>query len=241
MRAEKPEFLADPSLSRDEMEEMQRRIAGEAVFEDEYGFDPGLEDVKVAGVDQAFLDERAVSAAVVMENGEVVERVHGVEELELPYIPGLLAFRETPSIVAALEKLETEPDLLFLDGSGRIHFRQAGIATHVGVLFDVPAVGIAKNLLCGEPVEDTDNLEEGDRVEVVADNSVDTEPGTLIGYAFQSRQNAQGINPLYISSGHRINASTAVDFVERTCDGYKLPEPTRRADSYVDQVKQELK
>lgn len=125
MQLENPQFLPKPGLAREEMEEMQRRIAEKAVFEDRFEFDPDLEDVKVAGVDQAFLDDKAVSGVVVMEDGEVVERTYGTSELEIPYIPGLLAFREGECIVDALEKLESDPDLLVLDGSGRIHFREA--------------------------------------------------------------------------------------------------------------------
>lgn len=241
MEIENPEFLPSPDLSREEMESLQGGIAEKAVFEDRLDFPRSLEDLTVAGIDQAFLDEKAVSAIVVMENGEVVERVHGVADLELPYIPGLLAFREVPAIVKALEKLEEEPDILLLDGSGRIHFREAGIATHVGVLFDVPSVGVAKNLLCGRPEEDFDRLETGKRIPVKADESVEKVDSGTIGYVYQSKQyENSGINSLYISPGHRISNETAVEIVGNWIEGYKLPEPVRLADKYVDQVKQEL-
>ncbi len=217
---------------------MQSEISREAVFSDR--IDLEISNSTVAGVDQAFTDDKAVSGVVVMEEGEVLEKRHGVKELGMPYIPGLLAFREAPSIVDALSSLKKEPDLLLLDGSGRIHFREAGIAVHVGVLYDLPAVGVAKNLLCGEAEESMGSLEEGEKVAVRADNSVETADGELIGYAYQSKQNARGINPLYISSGHRVTAETAVELVADHCRGYKLPEPVRKADSYVDDVKQQL-
>lgn len=225
------------------MEKLQREIAGDARFSDDLGFSRDLDGVTVAGIDQAFLEEKAVSAVVLMQDGEVVERVHGVSKLEVPYIPGLLAFREGSCIIDALESLTLEPDLMVFDGSGRIHYRQAGIATHIGVMFDTPAIGVAKNLLCGEPERDTGELEERESVPVLADDEVDAPNGEVIGHAFQSRTYESGkssINPLYVSPGHRVSAGTAVDLVEKCCGSYKLPEPTRRADSYVDEVKQEL-
>jgi len=199
----------------------------------------------VAGVDQAFLEERAVSAVVAIRDGTVVESAHAVTDLEIPYVPGLLAFREGRPIIAALEALATEPDLLVVDGSGRIHFRQAGIATHVGVLVDVPAVGVAKNLLCGEPARSLEGkLPAGERVPILADDSVDAPAGTVIGHAYQSRQYDSGsrhVNPLYVSPGHRVGAGTATDLVAACCAGYKLPEPTRLADHAADAVKRAVR
>ena len=240
-----PRFRPDGSLSREEMEAMQREIRDVAVFEDDLGFaatDIPFEDVLVAGVDQAFLDERALSAVVVLKNGNVVERAHAVTDLSIPYIPGLLSFREGEPIVAALEALETDPDLLLLDGSGRIHFREAGIATHVGVLFDAPSVGVAKSLLCGTPAGSVDGLSQGTRVAVEADDSMTAPEGEVVGYAYQSRQypDSRSINPLYVSPGHRVSAGTAVDCVEACGGEYKLPRPTRLADKYADELKDDL-
>jgi len=296
----RPEFLPDASLSRDEMETMQRAIARKAQFRDRLGFDPEQIDLRrspsdsatrsssdrtpprstqqqlpgtpsdgdealttdaaadshasliavadsqpplVAGVDQAFLDDSAISAVVVMQGGTVIERTHAVTALSTPYIPGLLSFREGESIVAALETLDCEPDLVCFDGSGRIHYRQAGLATHMGVVFDVPAIGIAKRLLCGTPRKPVDNRPAGWRIPIEATSRVDCPPETVIGYAYQSRQydsSTRHINPLYVSPGHRLSAETAVDIVARLCGEYKLPEPTRLADSYADECKRQV-
>lgn len=269
-----PEFVPDASLSREEMERLQREVAERATFADDFEFDPGAvgtarsdpdqstlgdaapsaadpdqssEPPVVAGVDQAFSadGERAVSAVVATRGGEVIERTHAVEPTEVPYIPGLLSFREGGAILSALADLSVDPDLAVLDGSGRIHFRQAGIATHVGVTLDVPAVGVAKSLLCGRPRESLDDhLPAGARVAVEADGSVDAPDGTVLGHAYQSRQydnpETRHVNPLYVSPGHRVSAGTATDLVERLCAGYKLPEPTRLADSYADELKREV-
>ena len=212
---------------------------------------PGSESVPdapvVVGVDQAFLTpdggpERAVSAAVAFRGGDVIEYASAVTPLSIPYVPGLLAFREGEPIRAALAALDAEPDLLVCDGSGRIHFREAGLATHIGVLVDAPSVGVAKRLLCGEPDEPTDEQPAGWRTPIRADERVATaEPGRVIGHAFQSRQypNSPRVNPLYVSPGHRVSTGTATDLVEALCAGYKLPEPTRLADAYAAAVKRE--
>jgi len=272
MEPVRPEYVPDPSLSREEMEQLQRELAADAVFADDLPVDPATvcndadpgqqrlgeagsdgtgddgsadEAPLVAGVDQAFVDDYAVSAIVVSQGDEVVERVYAAVETEIPYIPGLLSFREGGAILAAFAELDRDPDLALVDGSGRIHFREAGLATHIGVTLDVPTVGVAKNLLCGTPTESLDRkLTVGERVPIEADDEVETaENGTLIGYAVQTRQYESAnrhVNPLIVSPGHRVSAETAADLVLATAAGYKLPEPTRLADSYADSVKSEL-
>jgi deoxyribonuclease V len=234
------EFVPDASLSREEMETLQTEIAETAVFEDAIDFEPTASDTLIAGVDQGFDGDTAVSAVVVTRGEAVVETVSATAPTEIPYIPGLLSFREGNAILSAIEELETEPDLFMLDGSGRIHFREAGIATHIGVTLDVPTIGVAKSLLCGQPRESLDEpLPEGARVPIEADRDVTAPDGTVIGYALQSRQYDSGnqyINPLYVSPGHCVSAATAADVVEATAAGYKLPEPTRLADSYADEA-----
>jgi len=243
----RPEFVPDPAASREEMEAQQRAVAEAALFEDDFAFDANRvgrpEGPLVAGVDQAFLEDRAVSAVVCLRGDAVVERTSAVTPLEVPYVPGLLSFREGGPIVEALRGLACEPDLLLFDGSGRIHYREAGLATHMGVVFDVPAVGVAKNLLCGTPDGDVDGLSTGERVPVLADGDVTAPDGAVVGYAVQSRQYDSGsrsLNPLWVSPGQRTSAATAADVARATTAGYKLPEPTRRADAYADEAKAEV-
>lgn len=237
----RPEFRPDPSLSREEMESLQREIAAKAVFSN--AFDRPDSPI-VVGVDQAFPDDdRAVSAIVAIRDGEVIERASAVADLSIPYIPGLLSFREGESILAAFETLSVEPDLALFDGSGRIHFRQAGLATHVGVTLDLPSVGVAKSLLCGrlsDPPEEP--FAEGTRVPVVADGRVEVPEGTVLGYAVQTRQyeGDRHINPLYVSPGHRVSADSAAALAEAHCTDYKLPEPIRLADRYAGELAGEI-
>ncbi len=247
-----PEFVPDPGASRSEMETQQRNLAAEAVFEDDGCPSPEAvelessldldtratvptDDPIVAGIDQAFEDDTAVSAVVAIQNRQVVETVCGRTPLSIPYIPGLLAFREGEPIIEALEALTVEPDLLVFDGSGRIHYREAGIATHVGVLYDIPAIGVTKNLLCGTPERSLeDPLPAGTEIPIRANDEVEAEPGTLLGYAVQTRQfpnpEVRHVNPVYVSPGHRVGADTAVLLLEALGAGYKLPEPVRLAD-----------
>lgn len=261
MNFPRPDLAPDPSLERDEMEALQREIADAAVFDDAFDFDPdGLGDPLatasspdeppiVAGVDQSFLtneagdQDRALSAVVAMQGEAVIERVHAVTSVEIPYVPGLLSFREGRPILEALETLSVDPDLLLFDGSGRIHFRQAGIATHMGVVRDVPSVGIAKSLLCGTPRGDLEDLPDGARVPIEANDRVDAPAETLLGYAVQTRQYDspnRHINPLYVSPGHRVGPDTAADVALALASSYKLPEPIRLADGYADEAKRGL-
>ena len=242
-----PEFVPNPQFSREEMQALQQSVAEMAVFADSGTFDGDDEqeslraqrdtsDLLVAGVDQAFDGETAVSAVVVMRGDSVVERTHAVEPAEIPYIPGLLSFREGGAILSALTTLDTDPDVLLVDGSGRIHYREAGLATHIGVTLDVPAVGVAKGLLCGRPTASITGMSEGERVPIEADSEVTAEDETVIGYAVQTRQYDspnRHINPLYVSPGHAVSAETAADLVAATAIRYKLPEPIRRADQYA--------
>ncbi|AOW80581.1 deoxyribonuclease V [Halodesulfurarchaeum formicicum] len=252
MEPARAEYVPNPDASRDEMEAQQREIANVATFADAGCPAPAAVEIEepldldqrrslagtgpiVAGVDQAFLDGVAVSAVVAIQGDSVVEVACGRTELSIPYIPGLLSFREGGPIIDALDSLTVDPDLLVFDGSGRIHYRQAGLATHLGVVYDRPAIGVAKNLLCGQPAESlAEPLPEGTRVPIYADESVTAEPGTILGYASQSRQfpnpERRHVNPIYVSPGHRVSAETAVSLVAAMGAGYKLPEPIRLAD-----------
>jgi len=256
MEVVRPEFVPDPALRREEMEALQREIAAVARFGDDHDLDgDALREGRlatadgraplIAGVDQAFAGDTAVSAIVVTRGGARVEQVHAAVETEIPYVPGLLSFREGEAILAAFEQLETTPDVALVDGSGRIHFREAGLATHVGVTLDLPTVGVAKRLLCGNPTEPTEGgFPEGTRVAIEADGNYETvDAGTLVGYAVQTRQFEGGrrhVNPLYVSPGHRVSAESAADLVMATAAGYKLPEPTRLADAYADDLKADV-
>ncbi|MBS1263289.1 MAG: Endonuclease V [Methanonatronarchaeales archaeon] len=213
--------LPDPStwthLTKEGLYRLQEEVAERATFDDEGG------DVeRVAGVDQAFPGDLVLSCVVSMEGEDVVERSAAEGETPMPYVPGLLVFREMPTAMAAVESLDDEPDALLVDGSGAIHPRFAGLATHLGVALDLPTVGVIKNLLCGETEEPT---------EVGEANPVLYE-GRLVGYSFLSKERC---NPVYVSPGHRFSPEGALDLVREWLTGHKLPEPIFLADRCVDE------
>ncbi|MBN2098791.1 MAG: deoxyribonuclease V [Dehalococcoidia bacterium] len=148
---------------------------------------------------------------------EVVE-IGAVEQtVDFPYIPGLLSFRESPVILAAYEKLRSRPDLVMVDGQGIAHPRRFGLASHLGVLLDVPTIGCAKSLLCG--LHDALGAEAGSAVEIEHE-------GEVVGMALRTKTN---VKPVFVSIGHKVDLTAAVSWVRSCCRGYRLPEPTRLA------------
>jgi len=155
---------------------------------------------------------RRVWAALVTLDAATLATGETVTEARLarfPYIPGYLGFREAPALVAAWGRLARKPDLLFVDGQGIAHPRRMGIASHIGVLLDIPTIGVAKSRLVGEV--------EGERVML---------RGEAVAALVSLRPRA---NPLHISPGHRISLETAIAWVRRTATGHRLPAPTRAA------------
>jgi deoxyribonuclease V len=154
---------------------------------------------------------RVWAALVTLDAGTlcVDETVTETRLARFPYIPGYLGFRESPALAAAWSRLNRKPDLLFVDGQGIAHPRRLGIASHLGVLLDVPTIGVAKSRLVGEVVGTRIML----RGEAVA---------ALVSLRARS-------NPLHISPGHRISLESAVAWVQRLATGHKLPAPTRAA------------
>lgn len=176
----------------------------------------------VAGVDAGFEEEGTVTraAAVVLTFPDLVP----IDEVlvrcptTFPYVPGLLSFREVPAVLDALAALKTDPDLILVDGQGIAHPRRLGIASHLGLLIDHPTIGVAKSRLIG--THDPVPSEKGAWVPLM-------DKGDRIGAVLRSRT---GVNPLYISPGHRISLQTALDYVLRCTTRYRLPETTRLAD-----------
>jgi len=173
----------------------------------------------IAGIDVSIKDEQARAAVVLLTYPDLVPFESAVADLPVsfPYVPGLLAFREGPAVLAALERLTAQPDVLMFDAQGLAHPRRMGLATHLGILLDMPAVGCAKSLLCGDyeqPAEQRGSwtpLYDGDEG---------------IGAVVRTRD---GVQPLFVSVGHRIDLETAILLVLHCATRYRLPEPTRWA------------
>ncbi|HEY9856052.1 MAG TPA: deoxyribonuclease V [Stenomitos sp.] len=204
------------NLSPAEAIALQRELATRVRCEDDLG------PVRtIAGVDvsmQRFADE-GFAAIVVLSVPEMqVLEVAGARlPLTMPYIPGLLSFREVPLVMAAYERLEIKPDLIIADGHGRAHPRRIGIASHLGLLLDKPTIGCGKSILVGTHGE-LDSAR-GSMAPLV-------HHGETVGYAVRTKDN---VNPVFVSCGHRVSNETAVRWVLECARGYRLPEPTRQA------------
>ena len=226
-----------------EAREIQERLRAKWEGEDRLG------DIRtVAGLDAAFVlsgsqalkkrsrwtvlreANRAIGGVVVFLFPEMmeIERAAAVVPLRFPYVPGLLSFREIPVLLAALAKLKRMPDLLFCDGQGYAHPRRMGLATHLGILLDLPAIGCAKSILIGS---------HGDLAEKAGSWTPLTEDkagGETIGAAVRTRD---GVKPVYVSPGHRVSLESAIHLTLAVSDGVRIPRPTRAADQFVSEVK----
>ncbi|MDR3447832.1 MULTISPECIES: deoxyribonuclease V [unclassified Dyella] len=196
---------------------LQTELAARVRLEDDY---PPLR--RVAGVDVGFEEGGAVTraAAVLLDahTREPVAEVVARQPTRMPYIPGLLSFRELPAVLQALSELPDSPDLVFVDGQGIAHPRRLGIAAHLGVVTGLPTIGVAKSILVGTHEE-------------VGPHRGDRQPleykGEVIGCVLRSKDR---IRPLIVSPGHRVSLATAPELVLAFGTKYRLPEPTRLAD-----------
>lgn len=180
----------------------------------------------VGGVD-VDLEENVARAAIVVLRYPDLTPLEGVTAdapLTFPYIPGLLAFREGPAVLAAWEKLQTRPDLVMFDGQGIAHPRGLGIASQMGLWLETPSIGVAKSRLYGR------HAEPGPGPGDSADLFDERERARVIGAVLRTREKT---NPLYVSPGHLTNVPNAVKFVLDCCKGYRLPEPTRWAHKFA--------
>ena len=182
----------------------------------------GVEPRVVGGVDMAGAMRgplvRAAAVALAWPDLALVAQAVAEVAPAFPYVPGFLALREAPPVMAALAKLPQRPDLLMVDGHGVAHPRRFGIASYLGVTLDVPTIGVAKSRLVGE--------HEAPGPEVGAWTLL-VDKGEIIGAVLRTKA---GVKPLYISVGHRIDLATAVRLTLAATRGHRLPEPTRLAD-----------
>jgi len=203
---------------------VQEKLRARVVEEDQFG-----EIRFVAGADMAFdpATDMAFAGVIVYRFPELeeVERSMARRQLRFPYVPGLLSFRESPVLMAAFARLETEPDLVLIDGHGRAHPRRFGIACHFGVIFDRPTIGCAKSRLVGE------HREPGRKAGAMSPLLLE---GERVGVVLRTRED---VRPIYVTVGHRVSLDSAVNLVRRCLDGYRIPKPTREADHYVRELR----
>ena len=223
-----PAALHDWDIDTQAAAAVQRELAGRIIRRGK------LDKLRfVAGVDCAFPSEgrECLAAAIIwdMQDECVVEEQHAVTPTLFPYIPGFLSFREAPAILAALEKVQHRVDMLMFDGHGIAHPRRLGIASHVGLLCDMPSVACAKSRLIGMHAEP--GPQRGSRTQLL------TRDGEELGAVLRTRDN---VKPVFVSIGHKTSLDEAVNVVLRCGRGLRLPEPTRLADKRVAEIKKDL-
>lgn len=182
---------------------------------------------RVLGLDCAFAGERALAVGVVwdLKAQQVLEVRGATARLTFPYVPGLLSFRETPVLLRVLRKVRNEVDALMCDGQGVAHPRRFGLASHLGVVADMPCLGAAKSLLVGE------------HADVPADRGAAVplmHRGERVGTVVRTRTN---VKPMYASPGHRVDYCQAAYLTLNSATHYRMPEPTRLADRWVGMLK----
>ena len=193
---------------------IQESLRDRVVTEDRFGVIR-----KVAGIDIGLSGKKGRAAAVLLDFPSLELRGKAVVEGEIrfPYVPGLLSFRECPLALAALRKLPRRPDLLLCDGQGLAHPRRFGIACHLGLLLDMPAIGAAKSRLIGTHEEPAG--ERGAQMPLFDGEE-------QIGAVLRTRTN---VRPIYVSTGHRVSLETAIAITLQCSPRFRIPEPTRQA------------
>ncbi len=217
------------NLSPHEAMELQKKLASKVRKEP-----LDLEHLElIAGADVSFSkgDSTGYAAVVVMEYPrlKVLEVSGATGDLGMPYIPGLLSFREAPLILQALEKLKYTPQVILVDGNGIAHPRGLGIASHLGVLLDVPTIGCAKTRLLGH--HEAPGSQKGNWVPWHHE-------GKLLGAVVRTRT---GVKPIYVSVGHRVTLEDALELVSSCCPRYRIPEPIRAAHKEVNRLRQGIR
>jgi deoxyribonuclease V len=206
---------------------IQEKLRGRLILEDRLSRDIRV----VAGADISCSkgDDRVYAAVVLLDAGslDVLEEAAWCGRALFPYIPGLLSFREGPALLRAFEKLRTRPDVILFDGQGIAHPRGFGLAAHMGLLLDVPAVGCAKTRLVGAFEEP--GAKRGRHSPLVQD-------GRVIGAVLRTKE---CVKPVFVSQGHRVSLDRAVEIVLQCSRRYRIPEPTRQAHILVNRMRKE--
>ena len=184
----------------------------------------------VAGADVSYYKNKMIAGIVILKfpQLEIIEKKSSVSSVNFPYIPGLLTFREGPSLLEAFKKIKITPDVILFDGQGIAHPRRMGIATHLGLFLDRPTIGCAKSrlsgkyTLVGEKKGDYALLKEGEEV---------------LGAVLRTRKK---VKPIFVSPGHKIDLPNSMEIVLKCIVKYRLPLPVREAHIFVNQIRNDL-
>ncbi len=200
----------------EKLKEEQLKLAKKVILKDDFD-----SISTVAGVDSIFIDKTVISSIVICGYPiiEAKEQSYEVGKVNMPYISGFRAYREGKSITDAYIKLKEKPSIMMFTGSGILHQRRIGLASHMGILLDIPTIGVSKSLLCGEEKSSKIHFE-----------------GKIAGEAVPTREHA---NPIFVSPGHKISLKTSVEIVKNCIKPpHKLPEPLHLAHKLGNKVKE---
>jgi len=197
----------------------QLKLAKKVVVKDDFS-----EINTIGGCDIAYTKENMIAIVVVLDYKtlKLIEAKHVITQPRMPYIPTFLSYREAPAIIEVFNLLENKPDILMCDANGILHPRRIGCASHIGLLLDLPTIGVAKKLLCGEVKENKVFFEDEQRASVIT-----------------TKQHAK---PIYISPGHKISLKTSLEIAKHCIkEGSKLPEPINLAHKFAIKLKKKPK
>lgn len=184
----------------------------------------------IAGVDAAFQNNKIICAACLYMYPEMllIEETYVITKTLFPYIPGFLSFREGPAIIKALKGLSKKPDIILIDGQGIAHPKRLGIASHIGVLLNIPTIGCAKSRLIGTYKKP--KPKKGNYSSLLYEEEI-------VGAVVRTKDN---VKPLFVSPGYRIEVQDSMEIVLACSQKYRIPEPLRRADFISKKIKREL-
>ena len=199
------------------LEQEQLKIASKAIF-----IDQKAKFLLIGGCDQINYMDKVICEIVVLDSKtlNIVEKKYSVKKVDCEYLPAFMAYRQMPAILDAFSKLEHKPDVLIMKGFGILHPRKAGVATHIGVVLDMPVIGIEKKLICGIEKQGTIYLGK-----------------EAVGKALVTKG---GTNPIYVSPGNKTTLNKSVELVKSLLHNYKLPLPLHLAHKYAVKVKNNL-
>lgn len=200
------------------LKEEQVKLAEKVIISDT------VKNIKtIAGAEQVFIQNKVISVIVVCQYDDfkIIEKKHAIVEAKMPYISSYMFYREGPALLEAFNMLEQKPDVLIVNGNGILHPRRIGMASHAGILLDIPTIGVAKRLMLGEKRGNT----------IYVDKEA-------VGYELTTREHAK---PIYISPGHKISLKTSLEIIKNSVrQPHKLPEPLHLAHAYASKIRKEL-
>lgn len=208
----------------------QRRLSSNIILEDRFSHID-----RVAGIDSSYLNKddsqgKIITAAVLVDylSRDVLEKIYLIDDIDFPYIPGFLFYREGKNMLNTIRKLMTKPDVILIDGGGINHPMGIGLASHIGVILKRPTIGVTKKMFYGFCTKPTDV---GESKPIILNDKV-------IGYAYKPNKRS---NPIYITPGNLISVDSAFEITKNLISKHKLPIPIQEAHNFAKSIRLSIK